>query len=179
MLADTVQANFPAGVKLPECLRALCDYREAHGPGISGGFKICDWGRKDAEGWFRKDEATRNQVAIFGRGSTGSSYALWLVPTTNPDEAPVVVFGSEGDFIVLATNALEFCRLLGLGYNELEWDDLTAPSEGRAETAGLREWLAARCAIDFPATGAEIVRTAQERHPGFRAWMENWQAANL
>jgi hypothetical protein len=179
MLADTVQSNFPNGVKLPECLRALCDYLDAKGYPLSGCFKICTWGRKDAEGWFRKDEATRNQVAIFGRGSTGSSYALWLVPTTNPDEAPVVVFGPEGDFIVLAVNALEFCRLLGLGYNELEWDDMTAPSPEWEKTAGLREWLAARFPIEFPTTGASIVQKAQAQDPGFRAWIENWQAANL
>jgi hypothetical protein len=30
-LADVVQANFPDGVKLPDCLRAVCDYLDAHG----------------------------------------------------------------------------------------------------------------------------------------------------
>ena len=124
ILADVVQSNFPDGVKLPDCLRAVCDYLATHGYPLSGCFEICDCGRKDAEGWFPKDAATRRQVAIFGRGSTGSSYALWLVPNANPDQAPVVLFGSEGEFIVLASNAFEFCRLLGLGYDEVESDDL-------------------------------------------------------
>ena len=84
-----------------------------------------------------------------------------------------------GDFIVLATNALEFCRLLGLGYNELEWDDLAArPSEWK-ESQGLRNWLAERLRIDFPPTGEAIARNARERHPGFSDWMTAWQAANL
>ncbi len=96
MLADVVQSNFPEGVKLPDCLQTVCDYVDIHGYPLSGSFEICDWGRKDAEGWFPNDAATRSQVTIFGRGSTGSSYALWLVPNRNPDEAPVVVFGSEG-----------------------------------------------------------------------------------
>jgi hypothetical protein len=160
-------------------LRAVCDYLDAHGYPLSGCFEICTWGRKDAEGWFPNDPATRRQVAIFGRGSTGSSYALWLVPTENPDEAPVVLFGSEGEFIVLASNALEFCRLLGLGYDEVEYDDLAAPPAEWAETAGLRGWLAARFPIDFPATGEAIARAARERHPGFGEWMRRWQAEHL
>ena len=179
MLADVVQSNFPEGVKLPDCLQTVCDYVDIHGYPLSGSFEICDWGRKDAEGWFPNDAATRSQVTIFGRGSTGSSYALWLVPNRNPDEAPVVVFGSEGDSIVLATNALEFCRLLGLGYNELEWDDLAARPSEWTESQGLRNWLAERLRIDFPATGEAIARNARERHPGFINWMTAWQAANL
>ena len=179
MLADVVQSNFPESVKLPDCLRAVWDYLDAHGYPLSGCFEICDWGRKDAEGWFPNDAATRSKVAIFGRGSTGSSYALWLVPNADPDEAPVVLFGSEGEFIVLASNAFEFCCLLGLGYNEVESDDLTAPPADWAETAGLRNWLAERFPIDFPARGEPIALAARERHPGFGEWMQRWQAANL
>ena len=179
MLADVVQANFPQGVTLPTCLRALCDYLDAHDYPLSGCFEICDWGREDAEAWFPNDPTTQRQVAIFGRGSTGSSYALWLVPISNPDDAPVVLFGSEGEFIVLASNALEFCRLLGLGYSEVEYDNLAAPPDKWPETAGLRNWLAKRFSINFPATVEEIARTARERYPGFGDWMRQWQAENL
>ena len=49
MLADVVQSNFPDGVRLPKCLRSVCDYLDAHGYPVSGCFEICDWGRKDAE----------------------------------------------------------------------------------------------------------------------------------
>ncbi len=179
MLADIVQSNFPEGVRLPDCLRAVCDYLDAHGYPVSGCFEICDWGKKDAEGWFPNDPITRSQVAIFGRGSTGSSYALWLPPNANPDQAPVVLFESEGQFKVSAPNALEFCRLLGLGYAEVELDDLSEPPKEWNATAPLRKWLSERLAIDFPATGEEIARLAHEKHPGFRQWMEDWQAANL
>lgn len=179
MLADVVQSNFPEGVELPSCLRAVCDYLDAHGYPVSGCFEICVRGREEAEGWFPNDPATRSRVAIFGRGSTGSSYALWLVPTSDPDEAPVVLFGSEGEFIPLAANALEFCRLLGLGYDEVESDDLAGAPAEWAETAQLRSWLAERFPIDFPATGEAIGRAARERHPDFGEWMRRWQEENL
>jgi hypothetical protein len=179
MLADVVQLNFPDGVSLPKCLRELCDYLDVHGYPLSGCFEICDWGRQDAEGWFPNNPIMQRQVAIFGRGSTGSSYALWLVPNANPDEAPVVLFGSEGEFIVLASNALEFCRLIGLGYPEVEYDDLAAPPKEWAETAKLRNWLAERLPIHFPTTGEDIARAARSQHPNFGGWMRQWQAENL
>jgi hypothetical protein len=178
-LADLVQSNFPDGVKLPDCLRALCDYLDHHGYPLSGCFEICDYGQTDVEGWFPNDVSTRRQVAVFGKGSTGSSYALWLVPTSDPDEAPVVLFGSEGEFKVLASNAFEFCRLLGQGYDEVECDDLSKPPSHWAETERLRDWLADRFPIDFPATGAAIARAARKQHPGFSNWMLSWQAENL
>lgn len=179
LLADEVQANFPDGIALPMCLRMLCDYLDENGYPLSGCFEICDWGRKDAEGWFPNDLATQQKVAIFGRGSTGSSYALWLVADPNPNEAPVVLFGSEGEFIVLASNAVEFCRLLGLGYTEVECDDLSNPPAEWSETAPLRSWLADKLHLDFPAIGQEIARKAQKKHRGFGAWMRNWQKENL
>jgi hypothetical protein len=74
---------------------------------------------------------------------------------------------------------MEFCRLLGLGYNELEYDDLAAPPAEWDETADLRHWLAERHGIDLPSTGDAIARTARERHPGFGEWMRARQAANL
>lgn len=179
MLADVVQSNFPDGVMLPDCLRAVCDYVDVHGYPISGCFEICDWGRKESESWFPNDPVTRSQVPIFGRGSTGSSYALWLVPTPDPNDAPVVLFGSEGQFVVLASNAFEFCRLLGLGYTEVEYDDLVGPPAEWVTTAKFRSWLAARFTMDFPPTGELIAREARNRHAAFGDWMRRWQAENL
>ena len=179
MLADVVQSNFPEGVQLPQCLRTLCDYLDVRGYPLSGCFEICDRGKKDAEGWFPGDAETQDKIAIFGRGSTGSSYALWLVPNPNPYGAPVVLLGSEGEFLVLASNALEFCRLLGLGYSEVESDDLSGPPQEWPETEGLRTWLSDRFGITFPTNGEGIVLEARERHPDFASWMHAWQTANL
>ncbi|MCA9076460.1 MAG: hypothetical protein KDA93_15650 [Planctomycetaceae bacterium] len=121
----------------------------------------------------------KGQFAVFGNGSTGSTYALWLRETRNSDLAPVVLLGSEGDFLVLASNADEFCRLLGCGYDELEWDDLTQPPQHWGETHTLREWLRTRCKLDFPATGEEIVKSASERYPDFGEVVRKWQDDNL
>lgn len=179
LIADDVQSGFPNGVALPQGIHAVCDYLDKNGYPISGGFEINLRGKEVAASWFRNDEPMKEQFAVFGNGSTGSTYALWLRETRNSEKAPVVLLGSEGDFLVLATNADEFCRLLGCGYDELEWDDLTQPPLYWAETSALRDWLKIRCNFDFPATGDEIVKTAQKRYPDFGDVVRKWQDDNL
>jgi len=177
-LAELIQANFPKGMKVPESIRSLCAYLEKHDYPISGTFEINS--RKDvAAEWFPGDKTMQRQIAVFGNSSTGSTYALWLTNEKDPEEAPVVLLGSEGDFVVLAMNATEFCRLLGCGYEELEWDDLSGPPALWDETAKLRKWLSAKLDLQCPETGQEIVAPAQNRHNGFADWMRKWQDAHL
>lgn len=179
MISDDVQSGFPNGVALPHSIHAICDYLDEQGYPISGCFEINLRGKEVAESWFRNDEAMKDQFAVFGNGSTGSTYALWLRETRNSEQAPVVLLGSEGDFLVLATNADEFCRLLGCGYDELEWDDLTQPPKYWEETSVLREWLKTKCNLSFPATGEAIVNSAQKLYPDFGDVVRKWQDDNL
>lgn len=178
MLAEIVASKFPPGVALPEGVRVLCDYLDTHGYPLSGCFEISRIGREDVESWFPDDEAMQQQFAVFGRGSTGSTYALWLRDTQDASAAPVVVLGSEGEFLVLATDCREFCRLLGCGYDELEWDKLTEPGKKWNETQPLRDWLAEKMSLDFPATGEAIVAAAKAKHPDFAQYVTAWQNAH-
>lgn len=179
MLADDVEAKFPKGAALPTPIRALCDFLDANGYPISGCFEISTIGDDDMAAWFPNDAAMQNKFAVFGRGSTGSVYALWLIAGNDTNNAPVVVLGSEGEFVVLAINAWEFCRLLGCGYDELEWDDLEQPSPMSDEAQPLRDWLKNHVKMECPMTGVAIVSTAKEHYPGFSEFVRDWQDANL
>ncbi|QDT34800.1 hypothetical protein [Thalassoglobus polymorphus] len=178
MLADDVQAHFPPGINLPEPIRALCEFLEANGYPLSGCFEISTIGDGDLQAWFPSDTTMQNRFAVFGRGSTGSVYAIWLQDHGNADASPVVVLGSEGELLILATDSKEFCRLLGCGYDELEWDDISQPSPGWDDTKPLREWLASRFDIDFPTTGKQIVDVARDRYPDFSQFVQSWWDAN-
>ena len=114
-------------------------------------------------------------VAVFGNGSTGSSYALWLARGSSPDDCPVVLLGSEGEFLALANTPLEFCQLLGCGYDELEWDNLEATPQCWQQTAALREWLKDRLGVESPETGHNIATAARVAHPDFEHWVTEWQ----
>ena len=179
MLANDVESKFPPNVSLPLGVRTLCDFLDQNGYPISGCFEISKIGDDDMAAWFPNDTEMQHRFAVFGRGSTGSVYALWLRDGNDADTAPVIVLGSEGELRVLATNSLEFCRLLGCGYDELEWDDLTKPSPTRDATQPLRNWLTERLNLNCPPVGFAIVSTATERYPDFGDFLRRWQDANL
>ena len=178
MLADDVESKFPLGIALPDPIRSLCDYLDTNGYPLSGCFEISTIGDADMQAWFPDDSAMQRRFAVFGRGSTGSVYAIWLRDGTDVDSSPVIVLGSEGELLVLAANSMEFCRLLGCGYNELEWDDLTQPSPEYDDAQPLREWLDSRFDIDFPVNGDKIVSTARTRYPDFSRFVQSWWDAN-
>ncbi len=138
MLADSVQSRFPDGVRLPAPIRCICDYVDSHGYPVSGCFEL-DSRDDEAASWFPGDTGAQRQIAVLGNGSTGSTYALWLTHASSADDAPVVLLGSEGDFKVLAESPIEFCKLLGCGYDELEWDDLSTKPKCWEESRHLRE----------------------------------------
>lgn len=179
MLAADVESKFPPNVPLPLGVRTLCDFLDQNGYPISGCFEISTIGDDDMAAWFPNDTEMQHRFAVFGRGSTGSVYALWLHDGNDPNSAPVVVLGSEGDLLVLATDCLEFCRLLGCGYDELEWDDLTKPSPSSDAAQPLRDWLTERLNLDCPSVGSAIVSAARERYRDFGDFVRAWQDANL
>jgi len=178
MLASAVESKFPPGFKVPAPIKALCDYIDEHGYPLSGCFEISTIGDADMEAWFPGDTSMQHSFAVFGRGSTGSVYAIWLLDGIAIKDCPVVTLGSEGELLVFATDSLQFCRLLGCGYNELEWDDITLPSPEWGDAEPLRTWLANCMAIDFPKTGAKIVATARQLHPDFAELVQAWWDAN-
>ena len=177
MLAEQVASNFPTGITMPDPIRALCEYLEKHDYPLSGCFEISTIGDGDMQAWFPNDSEMQNRFAVFGRGSTGSVYALWL-QGRDPNNSPIVVLGSEGELLVLATDAIQFCRLLGCGYDELEWDNLTEPSPAWGDTKILREWLGERFEIEFSKTGENIVDAAKKRYPNFTSFVQSWFDAN-
>jgi hypothetical protein len=177
--ATKVQKQFPSGVKLPPPLKVLCGYLDKFDYPISGCFEIDARGRETIRSWFRGDEKMEMRFAVFGKGSTGSTFALWLTDDLDAEEAPVIVLGSEGDFVVLAENVLEFCRLLGCGYDEVEAEDLSKAPSLAKETEPLRKWFAEHLAIKSPKNGKAIVSAAKKRYPKFAQHVSAWQKANL
>lgn len=178
MLADYVESKFPNGIRLPKVIRILCDFIDTNGYPLSGCFEISTIGDDDMRAWFPTDMRMQQSFAVFGRGSTGSVYAIWLQDGTDVESSPIVVLGSEGELLVMATDPKQFCRLLGCGYNELEWDDLSKPSAEWADANLLRQWFDDRMEIDFPAVGAEIISAARTQYPDFPLFIQSWWDAN-
>lgn len=172
-----IEACIPAGTRLPDQLKPLCDYLDRTGYPLSGHMKL----RPDDFGgllaWFDGDAAMACRFAYFGAGPDGSILALWLLHGADASDAPVVHLGSEGvDNQVLAANFREFLTLLGIGYSELGFDDLAQPPEDPASAANFRAWLLAQYGIVCPLTGMPVVESAQARCPDLQAAIDAWLA---
>ena len=178
MLVDEIESKFPPGIQVPQSIRSLCEFIEDNGYPLSGCFELSTIGDADLQAWFPNDLAMQRQFAVFGRGSTGSVYALWLRDGRDVDNSPVIVLGSEGELLVLAVNPREFCRLLGCGYDELEWDDLSQPAAEWENTRRLREYLCERLGLSFQMTGESIVLEARDQYPDFASDIEAWWHTN-
>ena len=173
MTAADIEATFPGGQRLPRPIVDICSFLEHHGYPISGCFELSADGMDALRAWFRDESAPYEQFLPFGSGASGDIYALWLAKQLAPEHAPVVMFGSEGELEVLASDPEQFCRLLCLGYSEIGLDDPTSKPTDFDETAPFRNFMLERYAFELPATAAPIVDAAKAAFPSFKTWITN------
>lgn len=170
-----IEATLPNGSELPDGIRSICEYHEKHGYPISGCFELSKIGMEDLKLWFPDDPNTYQQFMPFGRGACGDVYAIWLHDSRSPDDAPVVMFGSEGELEVLSENPQEFCRLLCLGYSEIGLEPFSDSPSEHDETSRFREFMIKRYGFDLPSTAEPIVERARECSPNFRDFVSRHQ----
>ncbi|MFI5712160.1 hypothetical protein [Kribbella sp. NPDC051620] len=100
-------------------------------------------------------------------GGDGSMAALWHAP----DGRDLIVHLASGSgsllMCVLGENAVDFLRLLAIGYDEICWNDgwsePPVPEPGR-EVVNLpyRHWVETTFGVEIPATGLEIIPNPAE-----------------
>ena len=172
MQTERLQNTFPAEIPVPDALVQLCAWHETHGypdgyP-ISGDFELYADVHNSIEMWFGSP-AVVDRFGVFGAGPDGSLYAIWR---QDDGRQPIVHLGSEGENNwVLATDFVEFLRLLAIGYDEIGFADLEQPPESPPNQPFAR-WVSQRFAVSIPATGAEITASAQVTHDDFQSWIE-------
>ncbi|GAA5136914.1 hypothetical protein GCM10023213_12770 [Prosthecobacter algae] len=171
MTSIEIEATFALGHRLPPPVVDICAFLDVQGYPISGCFELSKIGVESLKGWFRKDPLAYQSFLPFGRGACGDVYALWLTEGLSPDAAPVVMFGSEGALVVIATDAKEFCRLLCLGYSEIGLDDPASCPAAFDETEPFRRFMQARYGFQLPATAESIMSAAAGRFPAFKDWV--------
>ena len=173
MLLGEIEATFPCGHRLPQPIVEICCFFEEHGYPISGCFELSTIGMEQLKGWFGGDPIAYGQFLPFGRGACGDIYALWLKDGLVPDNAPVVMFGSEGELVVLALNATQFCRLLCLGYSEIGLDDPASLPSEYEQTDAFRRCMLNKYDFELPSTALPIMEEAQAQYPSFAIWVDS------
>lgn len=121
--------------------------------------------------WFGHEKPEiLNRVCVFAQtGSDGSMAAFWLDDVGNQK---IVHLGSgSGSTLVcvLADNAVDFLRLLAIGYAEICWkEDLLAPPNSGDPAffvhpnTKFRHWVENAFSVTIPETAAEIVKFPSE-----------------
>jgi len=116
--------------------------------------------------WFRRETPeTLNRLCVFAKtGAEGSMAAFWLDPAGGQK---IVHMGSGSGSIlvcVLAEDAVDFLRLLAIGYDEICWDDdFAAPPNQTGDFVvhphlAFQRWVSSTFGVSIPKTAIEIVK---------------------
>lgn len=197
-LLTQLRAVLPAEIEVPEPIVLLYDWIEQRGlytdnaEGQRTGFLfprqqlIDSWTDTDRKGgtivefvaysaehlasWLGGNEPLYRRPHIFARtGGDGSSAAFWL---NEAGQLKIVHLGSGSGSVlncVLAENAVDFLRLLAIGYDEICWNSEFAapPNAPDADMViepnkEFQQWVRTTFDVTIPATAIEIVRHPAE-----------------
>ena len=188
--SEVTLGRVPSAITVPEPLRLLFEWVETSGlvetgqdgelyGSISAGWPNGPGTNLLLRGW-RPDEI--QQIALwFGPmreglptlwpfcriGGDGSMAALWHAP----DGRDLIVHMGSGSgsmlTCVLGNDAVDFLRLIGIGYHEICWTEDWArppvPKAGRsAVNSAYREWVETTFDTVIPQTGIEVVPAPAE-----------------
>ena len=142
-------------------------------PSRAGGTFI-HFGAEDSEGladWFAApDPEVIARLCVFAEvNGDGSRIALWL---DDDGSQKIVLMGSGSGcatMCVLADNAVDFLRLVAIGYDSIDGEDFDKlpaevdPAFPVYPNLAFRAWVERTFAVAIPARGSEIVRHAHSR----------------
>jgi hypothetical protein len=207
ILGQQISRILAPGMELPEPLELLFGWIERNGlyadqPAGRAGFLSPQAESTDEDGlagtyiefaaegdaslkyWFgREGEEIRSRLRVFCRtGSDGSMGAFWL---DDEGRQRIVHMGSgSGSTLVcvLADDAVDFLRLLAIGYEEICWGGFEEPPDApqafsSGPNAPFAEWVVNSFGVSIPETGAGIVRHPSNMGDGesadpFWNWIE-------
>ena len=213
VLYDQLEAKLLPGMLIPEPLRKLYDWIETHGyfadqlGGERVGFLfpedelVADWtdsersggtnidfaaiGNDGLERWFGNDNPeVLNRLCVFAlTGTEGSMAAFWI----GDDGSQKIVHlgsGSGSNLVcILATDPVDFLRLLAIGYDEICWNSEFAipPHESQEmrvhPNKEFQDWVTSTFGVTIPRTALEIVEhpcemSDEDPEDEFAQWVE-------
>jgi hypothetical protein len=182
MIAQDVLVEYFQGLTVPASLLALVqfDVEIAQRHFYSDGFEFSLDTEKTGLKTYSSDEVFLNSIYEFANADgTGSSYAFWLKDGNNDlSDVPVVVFGSEGGFHVVARNFNELLQILTFDSEPMiDWDRVyyykdSDDFEPSSMSKEYRQWLKTECLLDPIDDADEIVKQAQkEYNDAFKNWV--------
>lgn len=104
------------GYPVPTILVDLLNFEADHaiGDNYSESFELIIDDKYGLSAWSKESNFLDHLFPFAQADSNGSFYAIWLRKGQNLNTAPIVVFGSDGGYYVVACNLFSLLRLLSL-----------------------------------------------------------------
>lgn len=171
----------PSGITIPDELERAWTWMEQQGWGRTNrnGYFLTPYAGdrqlgivfspdETLAGWFEPDTPGRRQLAAFAEiAGDGATAVIWR------DDTGALRFGglgSDGDIYLLADSAVDFLRLIAVGYHEIvpsSLGDVPDLAESVAAVADFRDWVETTFQVRVP----DRWPYAEAGDP-FAAWVE-------
>ncbi|WP_017602363.1 hypothetical protein [Nocardiopsis lucentensis] len=180
-MTEMLTPGLPAGITLPEPLTRAWAWMEARGFGFTNehGYFLTPYPgdrqlgvvftpAESLTGWFEPGEPGHDDLVPLGQiAGDGSLCALW----NDSGTVRFVALGSDGAAFLLADSAVDFLRLIAIGYDEIPYPEYLAEPPEDEDTveahAPFRTWVEAEFGVEVPGRW----RTAAP--DPFDAWIED------
>lgn len=173
------------GLELPQHFVPLLhfDAEIAQDDFFSEGFQFSLDKEKFGLKTYSEDEAFLTSIYEFANADgTGSSYGFWLIDGNRHLQiAPIITFGSEGGFHVVASNFDELLQILSFDSEPMiDWDEVRYyksldDHEPSVKSKEYRDWLKSECGLETIENADDIVNRAQQEHKdAFNNWVANF-----
>ncbi len=169
--------NF-AGHSIPEDVLSLWSFEQVRQGCYSQGFELIPNDKSALSTWSEEPAFLERLVPIGQADGTGSIYAFWLPDATSAlENAPIVIFGSEGGVHIVADSFRDLLRILTFDVEPMaDFDNVSyykdpedhVPSE---ENADYIAWVRENFDIEPISDADQIVETARSKWgEAFKSW---------
>lgn len=129
---------------------------------------------------YSENSAFLNKLIVFAQANTsGSKYALWINNENNSNsQLPVVIFGDEGGYHVVAGNIKELIQILLYDTEPMvDWDNVCYLKDKDHESSSqhkfFADWAKDKFNISVPEDITSIVKNAQKNYgDSFNNWIK-------
>ncbi len=161
--AAELATAFPKAIELSADIRKFHEWFEQNGAVIGNGLFPLPHDDADIT-WHSGGKRTLGRLGVILCEDDGSRYCVWQ---SDDGRQPIVFLpAAGGEACVLAENAIDFFRLVAVGYEDIWLEQYRGGNFGEPETDtwvnhDFREWVTETFEVTIPQTGNAIVRKAQ------------------
>jgi len=167
---DSVRRAFPPGIEVPPLLLDFAAWLKGRPWGSVGCFSLSGQFTDNAPVF--DGSPLRNNFALFIRLPEGSAAGAWYRPGVPPENAPIVVLGSEGEYEILAPSLKGLLAKIAVQRFEEDrkWTDFTPHEDAEDATGELARWLSKRLGV----ADLRPLTETPSGQPDFAGWVSKW-----